>query len=508
MSEKVKHGGVMELNLSQLRRKARLTQKDVAQHFGFNPEQGYKSVGEWESGTAKPLDGRRERFISYLWDRLKLRNDPQEFERIWQILAKEWEWALISDEEWIELFPGVARPGHNLNIVQLKSSEVSEQTSMRVAPTKTSPPLSRLAYRMQTTKWLNWLSISTLLITAGLMARGAGAWKLGCLTSGKIEPNGLVGVIDIDPKGLSKIQGYDLWFTNRAKDRWQIWCLDTRSGQVKPLDFKVNGGLFLFDQFVPAVSPTGNQIAFATSPCPATERCGRDLYLASLANLNAYPLVTDPCLDEYHPAWSSDGQYIAYHAGSDDLLGCSTTPYGIWVIDVQKRGKPSQLTKGRDYDPVWSPSGRYIAYHSGSAAWNIMVLDYQSCATSANPCKIWQVTELGNKVTSVSWVNDHKIVFVSGQERARDIYEILVKHDKTYLNPTQLTHNRWDDEYPSVFDGKILLWQAFQYEDKSDEGVRADRNAVIYVMDLQHGEELPLITGIGNARDGFLSRHQ
>jgi hypothetical protein len=73
------------------------------------------------------------------------------------------------------------------------------------------------------------------------------------------------------------------------------------------------------------------------------------------------------------------------------------------------------------------------------------------------------------------------------------------------LRPTRLTQHDWDDHYPAVStDGKIMIWQAFPYYDTGDVGAATGKAAVIYVMDLEKGEPVPLITGIGNARDGFL----
>jgi transcriptional regulator with XRE-family HTH domain len=76
--------------LVELRKAAHLSQKQVAQRFGLEPEQGRKTVGNWEIGIHPPDKSRRQQFIGYLWDALGLRHDPQRFEQVWSLLVAEW----------------------------------------------------------------------------------------------------------------------------------------------------------------------------------------------------------------------------------------------------------------------------------------------------------------------------------------------------------------------------------------------------------------------------------
>jgi hypothetical protein len=45
-----------------------------------------------------PSQSRRNRFIGYLWDHLRLRRDAARFEAVWEILAAAWGWEPISDQ--------------------------------------------------------------------------------------------------------------------------------------------------------------------------------------------------------------------------------------------------------------------------------------------------------------------------------------------------------------------------------------------------------------------------
>jgi len=99
--------------LRDLRERAGLTQADMARRCGLTGRQSHQTAGAWERGEIKPSAHRRTRFIGYLWDELRLREDPAQFEAIWAILEKEWHWAPISDDEWRAQFPGTPRPGTN-----------------------------------------------------------------------------------------------------------------------------------------------------------------------------------------------------------------------------------------------------------------------------------------------------------------------------------------------------------------------------------------------------------
>ncbi len=78
----------------------RLSQKQVAERFGLDAEQGRKTVSNWEAGIHPPDKNRRAHFVRYLWDDLGLRRDPAKFEEVWAVLVEEWDWKPLSDAEW------------------------------------------------------------------------------------------------------------------------------------------------------------------------------------------------------------------------------------------------------------------------------------------------------------------------------------------------------------------------------------------------------------------------
>ncbi|MFN8445621.1 MAG: NB-ARC domain-containing protein [Caldilineaceae bacterium] len=98
--------------LRLLREKAGISQEMAATYCGLAGRQGRLSLGAWERGESIPHSKRRARFLPYLWDHLKLRHDPPQFQQVWEMLVEEWEWEPISDGEWQRL-TSVPRPVTN-----------------------------------------------------------------------------------------------------------------------------------------------------------------------------------------------------------------------------------------------------------------------------------------------------------------------------------------------------------------------------------------------------------
>ncbi len=116
--------------LADLRRQAtpRLSQTSVAKRFGLSSNQGRKSIGAWENGEQIPDKQHRVRFIGYLLDDLLLRRDLEVFEEFWNILAKEWGWEVLSDDEWYA------------HVMATRPSKVQSIDDIPPPPEPTRPP--------------------------------------------------------------------------------------------------------------------------------------------------------------------------------------------------------------------------------------------------------------------------------------------------------------------------------------------------------------------------------
>lgn len=317
------------------------------------------------------------------------------------------------------------------------------------------------------------------------------------------------GILSVEPQGLSIINGYDLWFTSKATGRWQIWHLDSRAGVCAPITFDLVDESRQYHQYVPALSPDRKQIVFAAGFCLPSGRCVRNLFIANSDGTNTRRL-TRSLLDEYHPVWYPrlGHQWLTYHAGISATDRDAGENFGIYVMDLATQ-QTRQLTNRMDYDPIWSPTGAYLAYHSLGEPHTIKVLAYNGEEFPCNQYPTWSAVNLAYHATSAAWIDEHALAFAYQHKGKWDIFRIPVDPSKEdYVHPKQLTCSPWHSTYPAVFDSRLLLWHAFRYEPVGNEGHVTDRQAELWVMDLAREVETPLITGIGNMRDGILVPHR
>jgi TolB protein len=122
-----------------------------------------------------------------------------------------------------------------------------------------------------------------------------------------------------------------------------------RVGGKNPVNLTKDSSM---SETTPAFSPDGNLIAFHSTREPA------GLYIMEATGENPRRLSDVG----YHPSWSPDGKQIVV---GEEWVGVhsnkSTRPSALWMIDVAT-GAKRLLTEGDAAQPSWSPGGGRIAY--------------------------------------------------------------------------------------------------------------------------------------------------
>jgi Tol biopolymer transport system component len=205
----------------------------------------------------------------------------------------------------------------------------------------------------------------------------------------------------------------------------------------------------------PAWSPEGQRIAFTSFQNGAD---GEELYSitadgSNLARLTYYP-GNFPCVDD--PAWSPDGQKIAF----TDLCSTVDGHSEIYVINMDGSGAMNlSNTPGvSDAYPTWAPDGQTLAFASADTPTPV-IFTVSPNGTGRAPL---MTGPLNTRVSGLDWSPNGASLAVSGTfddpgSTADDIYTI--GRDGTGL--TRLTSTATFDAEPSWSpDGSTIAFES------------------------------------------------
>ncbi len=137
-----------------------------------------------------------------------------------------------------------------------------------------------------------------------------------------------------------------------------LWLVDLESGERQAVDITIPGDqpeirrkTVNAAEFIQAggISPTGKRVI--------AEARG-DIWTAPVKKGSPRNLTRTSGVAERMPAWSPDGQWIAYFS---DKSG----EYELYIMQSDGRGETKQLTsdgKAWRYNPLWSPDSKHIAF--------------------------------------------------------------------------------------------------------------------------------------------------
>jgi len=205
------------------------------------------------------------------------------------------------------------------------------------------------------------------------------------------------------------------------------------------------------DDEYPAWSPDGQKIAFDSDSSGNSE-----IYMMNADGSNPINLTKNKAIDN-RPAWSADGKKIAFFSDRDGN-------YEVYVMNADG-SNPINLTnnKANDYRPAWSADGQKIVFMSNRDG------NYEIYVMSADGSNPINLTKNKEDDFDPAWSADgQKIAFMSTRDGNFDIY--VMNADGS--NQINLTNNPANDEFPAwSTDGQKIVFMS-----------NRDGNYEIYVM--------------------------
>ena len=235
-------------------------------------------------------------------------------------------------------------------------------------------------------------------------------------------------------------------------------------------------------QASPAWSPDGQWIAFQSDK-DGNEQW--DIFVVSPKNGDVVNLTNSPEISEESPTWQPHGRLLAITVRPKDASSAEIATLDVLTRRVRKLTTDTPKDHFNS-DPVWSPDGKQVAYRQVTANGKDSDVFVVEVATGHSTRLTPHTGE--HLYSLAAWSPDGKKLLISSD--AANGFRNIALLDVASKQVQWLTKDKWDS-LPGSFtsDGRRLSWTT-----------NLDGNRTVFVYDIatKHAQALPLKVGVNS----------
>jgi TolB protein len=265
------------------------------------------------------------------------------------------------------------------------------------------------------------------------------------------------------------LKGVTLWQT-------EVYVMDADAGGKR----RLARNTWMFGP--PAWSPDGLKLAFERRLDPTKYKgqcgsCDTEVYVMNADGSGQQNLTRNVALDD-SPAWSPDGQKIAFLSNRDGKLGGQFAPQTDIHVMNADGSDPQNLTRtpAGEGQPVWSPDGQQIAFQR--AVGGVGNRNFEIFVMNADGSGQRRLTSNPAFDGSPVWSPDGQRIAFTSDRNQRRYYDDVYVMNADGSGQRRLTRNPAQDSWPVWSpDGQKIAFT--RVRSMREHG---DRNWEVYVI--------------------------